>query len=543
MQSLHGSLLGLVLAASLSPWLGCGSAQQRAHLSSTLREAVTRGEPTHDEAVVWSAVQAFHAQRDYAPAWVDIARPRESAGDALQVLNRAVEHGFQPEDYGKDDIVNLHAALNALDKDAPDRVAQLVAFETRLTTALLALGHDVALGRMNPSAIASTWKVQREPPDLATSLAKAVQRHRLRAWLDDVRPRHAEYVALQKAYADLRGQLAKGGWPHVPAGTFKRGASHPSVPVLRARLAASGLLDAGAASAGSPVFDKDVERAVKAFQELHGIKATGTVDRATLAAMNVPIEHRIRQVAMNLERWRWMPDDLGDRHLFVNMPQFHLIARENGRAVMDIRVVVGKPGNETPVFSDTMETVVFSPYWYIPDSIKAKEMAPSVLRDPGYLERNNIEVLRGAQPVDVETIDWEDPQSLRQLVFRQRPGASNALGHVKFLFPNELDVYLHDTPADSLFEQGGRAFSHGCVRVEEPEKLAQYLLRGQEEWNTTAIRQAMYSGQEQQVPLPEKIPVHLAYFTAWVDERGGLHFAPDVYGYDRKQASIESEGM
>ncbi len=161
-------------------------------------------------------------------------------------------------------------------------------------------------------------------------------------------------------------------------------------------------------------------------------------------------------------------------------------------------------------------------------------------KDPAYLERNNIEVLRGSKPVDVASINWDDPAELRQLAFRQRPGANNALGHVKFLFPNDYDVYLHDTPADSLFERSGRAFSHGCVRVEEPEKLANYILRDYPDWDGAKIVNAMHSGDEQHVKLKETIPVHIVYFTAWVDEKGGLHFRPDIYGYDAKQGADES---
>jgi murein L,D-transpeptidase YcbB/YkuD len=295
------------------------------------------------------------------------------------------------------------------------------------------------------------------------------------------------------------------------------------------------MLDGQAASNNSPVFDEPLDHAVRAFQELHAIKATGVVDKITLAAMNVPLEVRLRQVAVNLERWRWMPDDLGERHFLVNVPYFHLVARENGKPVLDIRVVVGKPGNETPIFSDEMESVVFSPYWNIPDSIKQGETAPAVMRDPDYLERNNIEVLRGSRRVDTSDIDWNDPDELRALAFRQRPGANNALGHVKFLFPNDFDVYLHDTPADSLFQRRGRAFSHGCVRVEEPEVLAKYVLRGYDEWRDERIVDAMHSGEEQHVKLNAPIPVHITYFTAWVDGNGGLHFQPDVYGYDSKQ--------
>jgi murein L,D-transpeptidase YcbB/YkuD len=255
-------------------------------------------------------------------------------------------------------------------------------------------------------------------------------------------------------------------------------------------------------------------------------------------ALNVPLADRIAQVAANLERWRWLPDDLGDRHFIVNVPQFHLIARERGKSVLDIRVVVGKRGNETPLFSDRMEQVVFSPYWNVPETIALQETAPAVARDPSFLARNNMELIdSGGRVVPATDIAWDDEASLRAYRFRQRPGASNALGFVKFLFPNQHAVYLHDTPADALFQRIGRAFSHGCVRVEEPETLAQYVLRDQPEWTAEAIHSAMRAGEERHVKLLEPIPVHIIYMTAWTDEHGGLHLANDVYGYDVKQIS------
>jgi L,D-transpeptidase YcbB len=229
-----------------------------------------------------------------------------------------------------------------------------------------------------------------------------------------------------------------------------------------------------------------------------------------------------------------MKDDLGERHFMVNVPYFHLLAREKGKPVMDIRVVVGKVGNNTPLFSDEMESVVFSPYWNIPDSIAQGETLPAIARDPSYLARQNIEILRvsGGEPVNAEDVKWDDPEALKGFAFRQRPGSGNALGHVKFLFPNQHNVYLHDTPADNLFGKPTRAFSHGCIRVEEPEQLAKYVLRDYPEWDEQSIFNAMRSGTEKHVKLREKIPVHIVYFTAWVDENGGLHFQPDIYGYD-----------
>jgi murein L,D-transpeptidase YcbB/YkuD len=309
-------------------------------------------------------------------------------------------------------------------------------------------------------------------------------------------------------------------------------------------LAAWGDLSA-AASGESPEYDKDVEAAVRAFQEHHALKATGIADPATLSAMNVPLDDRIKQIAANLERWRWMPDDFGARHLLVNIPSYLLMAREDGKTVKAIRVVVGKPGHETPVFSGNMETVVFSPYWNVPDSIAEGETAPAAARDPDYLERNDIEILRvsksGATSVNPANVDWDNPEELKQLAFRQRPGPKNALGHVKFLFPNAFNVYLHDTPADALFARTGRAFSHGCVRVEEPEALAKYVLRDYAEWDQRRILAAMQAGVEKHVKLRETIPVHIVYFTSWVDEKGGLYFQPDVYGYDAKQTKANAK--
>lgn len=442
----------------------------------------------------WTDVREFYRQRAGAPAWVTDA-PTSKAGDAIHVLQAAREHGLAPEDYDAAALGQLSQALEQGDKDAPDRARQLADLDARITAALLTLGRDVAVGRTTPHV--PGWKARRAVPALATAL-NATANEDVAAWLTAVQPVHPEYEALRQALIDLYGRQQEGtAWP-VPASAAE----------------------------------------IRVFQEHHAIKTTGKMDAATRAALAVPLDDRIHQVVVNLERWRWMPDDLGARHLLVNIPYYHLMARENGAVVKDIRVVVGKPGHETPIFSDEMETVVFSPYWNIPDTIVEGETAPAQVKDPRYLARNNIEILRvsesGAEPVDPSKVDWDDADALKQLAFRQRPGPGNALGHVKFLFPNAHNVYLHDTPADALFARTGRAFSHGCVRVEEPEALAQYLLRDDASWDLASIRAAMASGVEKHVRLTTVLPVHIVYFTAWVDDKKGLHFQPDVYGYDKK---------
>jgi murein L,D-transpeptidase YcbB/YkuD len=535
-----GIRLGIVFLCGVG---AAACADSRAHpVSESIAAFVSGAAPAGTGRAGWNDVRAFYRLRENRPAWIDGAAPSGRAREALRVIASAGAHGLLASDYDDQRLARSIEDLAAVggDQASSDRWPELAHLDVGLSAALLRLGRDVAIGRATPAAIDRRWKARREAPDLAASLNGALDGG-LAGWLGSIQPRHPEYAALKKALADMTGVRKRGGWPKVPAGVLTRGASHRSVVTLRQRLAATGELAPARRPrpAAQSTYDARVEAAVRAFQEHHALKATGVVDHATLAAMNVGVDDRVRQIAINLDRWRWMPDDFGARHLVVNIPHFHVVAREQGKVVSDIRVVVGKPGNETPVFSSTMDRVVFSPYWNIPDTIVSGETVPAVAKDAGYLARNNIEILRvsesGAERVDPSSVAWDDPDALQDLAFRQRPGARNALGHVKFLFTNPYNVYLHDTPADNLFARRGRAFSHGCIRVEEPAALAKYVLRGQPEWTESRILAAMHSGAEKAVTLREPIPVHIVYFTAWVDAAGGIHFQPDVYGYDRRQ--------
>jgi len=503
----------------------CKSAPAPHEVTPALQKVVAGKPLPNVESAVWTDVRAFYTQRQDAPAWVDHRRPTAKAAKVLALLNTARQHGYDPADYAAAELLEMSQAVEKIDKQSPERLDRLAEFDARMTAGLLAFGRDIAIGRQHGDA---NWKARRTAPDLVAAVSKAADDPD--DFVDRVRPPHVEYVRLQKALDDLNGQKEKGGWVKVP--------SARAVNELRQRLVASGNLQ------GSGIGDQgsgDLHAAVKSFQELHSLPATGVVDDKTLAAINVPLDWRIQQVAINMQRWRYMPDDLGERHFLVNIPYFHLIARESGKPVMDIRVVVGKPGNNTPIFSEDMESVVFSPYWNIPDTIAENETAPAVARDPNYLARQGIEVLRvsstGTETVNAADVKWDSADAVKGLVFRQKPGDGNALGHVKFLFPNPYNVYLHDTPADALFAKPGRAFSHGCIRVEEPETLAKYVLKDYPEWDDESIFAAMRAGVEKHVRLKKKIPVHITYFTAWVDENGGLHLQPDIYGYDKESGN------
>ena len=252
----------------------------------------------------------------------------------------------------------------------------------------------------------------------------------------------------------------------------------------------------------------------------------------------------VERLRMNLERWRWAPRDLGDRYILINVPAYMMQVMEGDTPALAMRVIVGQPDKQTPLFSDEMTYVVFSPYWNIPEDILRNETLPRLARDPGFLDRNNIEVVgtsgSDGEGVDASAIDWSDESATAGLRFRQRPGPENALGLVKFIFPNHFNVYLHDTPGDTLFFRDKRALSHGCIRVEDPVALAKYVLRDQSEWTASRITAAMGAGREQAVTLHEKLPVHIGYWTAWVEPDGHVTFTGDPYGID--QAHLRLRG-
>ena len=446
------SFLALILCA------GCGKADDSDTVAASIRQSLAGKAPAHVSADAWRDTHEFYSRRQDAPAWM-MEGQEQRADAAVTILGRAHEHGLDPADYDEQEIVRLRSLT--MSEDAPEkgteqRAQALAEADVRLTSALLMLGRDVAIGRTKPERIDPRWKAQRPVPDLVGSLAAAID-NGLSTWLDTIKPKHAQYAALQKALTD-------------PAMT-----------------------------------------------------------------------QHTAQIALNLERWRWMPDDLDGRYIIVNIPSYHLEARDAAQPTLQMKVVVGTPEHKTPIFSDMMTTTVFSPYWNVPDSIVEGETAPAAARDPGFLQRNNIEILRlsksGATLVDPSSVNWDDPEELKVLAFRQKPGAKNALGHVKFLFPNPYDIYLHDTPADALFARPGRAFSHGCVRVEQPEALAKWVLMDAPGWTDEKIREAMHAGDEEHVKLKRAIPVHIVYFTAWADDAGSVRLVSDVYGYDARQAS------
>jgi len=510
-------------------------------MHASLRAVATGPAPAyvkHDPegAKLWKRTRAFYDSREFAAAWVEKSKPRPQLDALVGALRLADQEGLDPELYNVSMLEQRRkeASKGFLTSKGFDP-KEAGALDVWLTYLYMKYASDLADGLSDLVRADPTWKIKPERFDPQAHLEQALLENRIEDSLDELKPRTPEYARLRTALAEHRRQLAAGGWPKVPAMKLKPGAKSPHVPALAKRLAASGDYTGTVPATGPAAYTPELQEAVKKFQRRHGLADDGIVGPGVIGALNVPIERRIDQIALNMERWRWLPRDLGERYILVNIPEMRLDVYEGSQVPLTMRVVVGKSDTQTPIFNDEMTYLVFSPYWNVPPGIAQDETLPSVMNDPGFLARNNMEVVdKAGNVVDPESIDLLNAEEYR---FRQKPGASNSLGLVKFMFPNQFNVYLHDTPADSLFARATRSFSHGCVRLENPVALAQYVLRDQPQWTRDRIEEAMHAGEETTVKLESPLPVYLGYWTARVHPDNTVQFRGDVYSVDRRQAS------
>ncbi len=353
------------------------------------------------------------------------------------------------------------------------------------------------------------------PLTLADSLIN--KKHKDDKYFEDI---NQSYKALKDQLSRYYDIAKKGGWPQINISKkkLKKGIAASEIAVIKKRLEITGDMPAGDTSQR---FNDTLEIAIKNFQQRHGYKPTGIISDSLIKEMNVPAVQRVEQILMNMDRMRWLTNESKGNLIVVNIPEFVLHLYEGKQKVFDIDVVVGKDGHNTMMFNGDLNQVVFCPYWNVPPSIVVHEILPEMDKHPGYLEKENMEITGEEDGLPV---------------IRQRPGEKNALGRVKFLFPNSFNIYLHDTPVKSLFEKDKRAYSHGCIRLKEPEKLANYVLRNQPEWTPEKIDEAMNAGKERFVKVKNPIPVLITYYTAWVDDNGQLNFREDIYGHDANLA-------
>jgi murein L,D-transpeptidase YcbB/YkuD len=525
------SVVGQLLLICVLAWPGGVLAQEpRKEVAQELRKIIESGEVVADIRDDEDLIQVFiyYQDRNYTPLWVRDAGPKFKAQEFVRALKAAGEHGLEPADYRMAEIDKRMASRD---------FRQLAELEIVLTRSFLDYAHDMTGGRVDPKAIDSELNLKPrrggtlrliDGVEAADDISAEV--------LAKLAPRTPAYQRLKEKLAEYRALAKAGGWPKVAAGAaLKPGMNEARVPQVREVLLQMGDLAQERAQPGN-LFDKDLAEAVKFFQSRHGLEQDGVVAGATLAAMNTPVETRIAAMVLNLERRRWMEDELGQTYVFVNLADQHLKVVENEKSVHDTRLVVGKPYQRTPVFTELMTYVVFNPYWSVPPSIAVNEYLPKLKRDPGVLARENIRVLGpGGSEVSPFSVDWNGLTTV-PYTLRQDPGQGNALGRVKFMFPNPHNVYLHDTPAKGLFARASRLFSHGCMRVQNPEALAEVLLKA-EGWDRARIAKAIASNEQVIVNLKRKIPVYVNYLTAWVNKDGTANFRADVYGRDQRLAA------
>lgn len=441
----------------------------------------------------WKKVRALYAHYQNAPLWIESGGVKDRASALLAALDSAPSHALRTDRYPLDSIRHV---VDAKKIDSGATARDIANADVLLTAAYVGYASDMLVGQIDPRTVSQSWYIPPRPAAVDSALVHTLEDSSMSAGLEQMAPQDSEYAVLRRDYARYRDIAAQGGWPEIYAGVSKE--------ELRTRLE----------SEGYAVSDDSIMYALKQWQERHDLVPDAKIGKATFAALNVPAEERVEQIATNMERHRWLPRALGQRYVYVNVPSFRLDAYDSGQRALSMRVIVGADYKEksTPVFSDVMRWVVFRPYWRPTKDIIKTEILPKIKTDTGYLRRNDME--------------WAREDGIR--VLRQRPGPHNSLGLVKFLFPNDYNIYLHDTNEKTLFGKSVRAESHGCIRLQHPDSLAQFVLG----WSGDSVQSAMELGKDNRtVSIPQKIPVYIVYFTAYARD-GDLHFANDVYKRD-----------
>lgn len=515
-------LLGLPASAFAS-----GSPSEQEAVRERVEEIRLLGETRAGDEKVTSKdfLPEFYERRDFLPAWT---RP-ELAEQLLGAIRSAEDDGLSPSSYHLEAIERLQAATSGGTRGSAEERANLDLLQTE---ALIQLAYDLHFGKVDPDWNTLRGFGEMKPVD---ALAAALESGDIAGLLAETRPQHPFYGQLRDALARLRAIAASGGWPTIPGGpTLEKGVRGDRVVRLRERLAATG--DGPEGKPAQPgVFDEALEQAVRDLQVRYGLPADGAVGGATLEALNVPVAARVEQVRANMERARWVLHEVKGDYLVVDIAGFQAEFVRNGQAVWRSRVQVGTPYRKTPTFKSDLTYLVFNPTWTVPPTILDKDILPAMKRHGRELEKRGLKLLdRSGQEVDPAAVDWSRYKGTNfPYLLRQDPGPRNALGRIKFMLPNPHSVYLHDTPKKSLFDKPERAFSSGCIRIENPIELAGLLLDDGNRWGRDRIQAVIDAKHTRTVFLPRPVPVLLLYWTVSVDAGGRIGFKKDIYERDR----------
>jgi murein L,D-transpeptidase YcbB/YkuD len=493
-----------------------------------------------------ASIKQFYELGAYKLGWIQSGKPTTQALEMIRILEEAEQKGLDSKDY---DGPKWPGRVQAFDGGGEQTESDRVKFDVALTVSATRYIADLHLGRVDPESLHKDFDPERQPHDPGEFLRKDVIT--APSVKDALAPIECPYPGYQRELAALQKylQMAKEEVPEPLPSVQKPiepGQPYEAVGKLVQRLQFLGDLPASTTAPADSTYSKEIVEAVKRFQARHGIETDGRLGSRTISEINKPMSDRIQQLRLSLERWRWLPHSFSEPPIVVNIPEFKLRAvADSGKAGPSMSVVVGKAmRTQTPVLDEDMKYLVFWPYWNVPPSILRGEIIPKIVKDRSYIQKNGYEVATysGSVVTDGEISD-EVLAQLRagKLMVRQKPGPKNALGLVKFIFPNDNNVYLHSTPAQALFAKTRRDFSHGCIRVEDPKALAIWVLRNNSGWTPERVAQAFAAGKEQQVNLTRTIPVLIVYATAVAEEDGRVFFLDDIYGHDKALASLEAQ--
>ncbi len=522
--SLRGPLLCFILGLTLAaaPPVIVGATET---LNESLQAYLQEASEWQDARLQHETLRSFYQSRDYEPIWVSNDGLLARAEVLLHTLKEAEREGLDSTHYPLEQIEHRRLSTDPL---------ILARLELQLSNAALEYGRDLQVGCTWPEKNHRLWYIPVAKFNGVALLQALAGNEDVSKTLAALPPSHREYRRLRNALNYYRQLALLGGWPTISPGPFLRlGDRQSDVDLIRQRLLIEGdlVLDI---REDKHTFDELLKLAVERFQVRHGLQVDGVVGPTTRAAMNVSVEERIAQIKLNMERWRWLPRNPGERYIMVNIPGFQLTAYEQGKPVMVMDIIVGRVDRPTPIVNGHLHSVVFNPYWTPTPTIIVKDLIPKQLRDPDYMSKRNIHVFREGAEIDPRTVNWRKV-SLNYLPYelRQDPDLRNPMGRVKFLFNNKFDVYLHDTPEKNLFSREERALSSGCIRVSQAEELASFALaENGNGWDRNAVRKAFFGKESQTVTLSTPLPVYLLYFTAWVGSDNRAHFRNDVYQLD-----------
>ncbi|WP_337044976.1 L,D-transpeptidase family protein [Emticicia sp. 17c] len=477
---------------------------------------------------VQNEVSEFYMRRGYQSAWFTKQGMSHAAQNFYNQL-QSYAYDFADTTFKNPELDKLIQEAEADEKGFLKETRQVQRLELLLTTTFFEFA-EKAYGGVTKNPLDLEWFIPRKKKNyqsLLDSLVSISQGEKVRE------PVNIYYIRLKEKLRQYRNIERKGGLPKVLTSQKQLSVGDRDTCLFRAKqhLFLTGDLKQADTSL---TFTDSLKNAVIRFQHRMGLKESGKIDLATLKELNQPIEYRIRQMMVNMERLRWVPVELEKDYLLINIPEFMLHVFENQRQVLAMNVVVGKTASQTTIFKGNLSQIVLNPYWIIPPSIIRNEILPQLKRGTGYLSRNNMEVVSGNKVINPSTINWSSYTSGIPYVIRQKPGNKNSLGKMKFLFPNNFNIYLHDTPSKGHFNDSKRAFSHGCIRLSDPKRLALYLLRNNPAWDVTKVDEVLKTDKETGIRVQPTIPVYIVYFTAWVDTNGQLNFRNDLYGLDAR---------